>query len=101
MGKTLSLLLAPAPLISRDEPLPLLNLAAVTSESTDSLVAARPQTEMTSGAHSSKLCALFSSTKSLVDTKKQQRPAIKHGNQCDGFWRDRPWISVAALSTKL
>ena len=41
------------------------------------------------------------STQSLVDTKKQQRPAIKQGTPCDGVWRDQPWSSVGALSTKL
>ena len=30
------------------------------------------------------------STQSLVDTKKQQRPAIKQGTPCDGVWRDQP-----------
>ena len=28
-------------------------------------------------------------------------PAIKQGTPCDGVWRDQPWSSVGALSTKL
>ena len=50
-----------------------------------------------------KFCSHFflGSTQSLVDTKKQQRPAIKQGTPCDGVWRDQPWSSVGALSTKL
>ena len=59
MGKTLSLLLASAPQSLRVRFALSLNLAAVTAKSTYSLVAARPQPEMTSGAHSSKLCALL------------------------------------------
>ena len=40
-------------------------------------------------------------TQSLVATKKQLRPAIKQENHCDGFWRDRPWSSVGAISPQL
>ena len=63
-------------------------------------------------AATSSYCAFLGSTQSLVDTKKQQRPAIKQGTPCDGpaikqgtpcdgVWRDQPWSSVGALSTKL
>ena len=45
-------------------------------------------------AATSSYCAFLGSTQSLVDTKKQQRPAIKQGTPCDGVWRDQPCVSM-------